>query len=135
MTTRESRTTTHKVILMHRMIMKVKNSKIEVDHIYHQPNDNRKSQLRLVTRSQNQCNRVISDYNTSGVKGISWDKRKNLWHAYISINYKRKSKYFESFEDAVNWRKTMEEKYHKEFAYQEPPSEYIEELKQLSEII
>lgn len=133
--TRESRKTTHKVIPMHRMVMGVTDGKIEVDHIYHQTNDNRKSQLRLVTKAQNQYNRSISKYNTSGVKGVSWSNKENKWRAYITIDLHRIEKRFDTFEEAVEYRKYLEEKYHGEFAYQEPPQEYIEELKQISETI
>lgn len=133
-TTRESRTTTHKVIPLHRMIMGVTDSKIEIDHKYHIPYDNRREYLREVNKSENQQNRVISEYNTSGVKGVSLDKRNNRWRSYITFNGKRTESIFEDFEEAVEYRKYLEEKYFKEFAYQEPPEEYIEELEQLKQI-
>ena len=45
-----------------------------IDHIFHKKFDNRKSQLRFVTHSQNQMNRDIGKNNTSGYRGISWHK-------------------------------------------------------------
>lgn len=44
-----------------------------VDHINHHPEDNRKTNLRIITRSQNSMNQKESLVNTSGVKGVSWN--------------------------------------------------------------
>ena len=39
--------------------------------------------------------------NTSGVKGVCWDKKRNRWAASISVNKKRHTRRFESFEHAI----------------------------------
>ena len=125
-----------KSALMHRLMMDVLNDdSVFVDHIYHNTRDNRKLQLRLASPTQNLCNSKIRINNTSGVTGVNWNKNRKKWYACLTYNKKVYSKSFCTFEEAVEYRKYLEEKYHKEFAYQEPPLEYIEELRQLSESV
>jgi hypothetical protein len=45
--------------------------------------DNRRSNLREATTSQNGGNKRISTANKSGYKGVSWDKRKKKWNAQV----------------------------------------------------
>ena len=47
------------VVSMHRLILNVTDRKLQVDHIYHHKNDNRKSQLRIVTNRQNSRNQSL----------------------------------------------------------------------------
>ena len=57
---------------------------------------------------------AIKSNNTSGVKGVSWNKRNGKWEAYISLKNKRKwLGCFSDKQDAVNARKEAEEKYFK----------------------
>lgn len=50
--------------------------------------------------------------NTSGVKGVSWNKSKEAWDAYINIHGKRiRLGRYAKFEDAVKARKRAEEEY------------------------
>ena len=52
--------------------------------------------------------------NTSGVKGVSWNKEKEAWDAYINIHGKRiRLGRYAKFEDAVKARKQAEEEYFK----------------------
>lgn len=89
----------------------------KVDHIKHINYDNRKSQLRPVTSSQNMMNRKPNKNNKSGYKGVSWHNSKNKWSAYIGENNKRHQKDFNDFDEAVKQRKEWEEKYFGEFSY------------------
>ena len=51
-------------------------------------------------------------HNTSGVKGVTWDKETRKWYAYISIHRKRISLgRFRDFEEAVKVRKAAEDEY------------------------
>lgn len=55
----------------------------EVDHINGDPSDNRMDNLRVVTHSNNLRNAKRPRDNTSGIIGVSWDKRLNKWIAKI----------------------------------------------------
>jgi hypothetical protein len=108
----------YKLVRLHRFIMNVKDSKMLVDHINHDTLDNRKINLRIVTRSQNNMNKGLSSNNDSGIAGVRWDENRMKWTAYITINYNRMYLgYFNNFEDAVKARKEAEEKYFGEYSY------------------
>ena len=50
--------------------------------------------------------------NTSGVKGVSWNKEKGAWDAYINLHGGRiRLGRYTKFEDAVKARKRAEEEY------------------------
>jgi hypothetical protein len=74
---------------MHRIIMGVTDSKIEVDHRDHDGLSNIESNLRLATFAENAYNTGASKRNTSGYKGASWDKSRGKWTAHISFNGKQ----------------------------------------------
>jgi len=71
-----------KTILMHRCIMGFKN-KYVTDHINGDKLDNRKDNLRVCTQSQNIANSKKSKLNTSGYKGVCYDKRLKRYRSYI----------------------------------------------------
>jgi len=107
-------------IKLHRYIMDIHNGDpaILVDHINHNKNDNRRENLRIVNTPQNSMNKGLTKRNTSGVAGVSYDKRDKRWDAYINWNYKKISLgSFADFNDAVKARKDAEEKYFGEFSY------------------
>lgn len=62
-----------------------------VDHINGTRTDNRRINLRRCDDATNQKNMSLYSTNTSGVVGISWDKRTSKWAAYISINSVQKN--------------------------------------------
>jgi hypothetical protein len=61
---------------------------LEVDHINMDGLDNRRANLRICTHQENNLNKKISRNNTSGYKGVSWDKWHKKWRSYISVNGK-----------------------------------------------
>lgn len=71
-----------KSIYMHRLVRKVP-STLEVDHINGNKLDNRKVNLRKVTSSQNKCNRPLQRNNSSGLRGVIWNKQRGKWMAQI----------------------------------------------------
>lgn len=103
-------------IKLHRYLMNAENGDI-LDHINRKKYDNRKINLRLVTASQNCINITKRKDNTSGITGVNWNSRDEVWESYIGINneqiYLGK---FDYFEDAVDIRKEAEEKYHGEYS-------------------
>jgi hypothetical protein len=54
-----------------------------VDHINHNGLDNRRTNLRVCTRVQNQGNRKRNVNNVSGYKGVYLDGRRGHWVASI----------------------------------------------------
>ena len=102
-------------LLMHRLILNVLDDQ-EVDHINHNTNDNRKENLRIVTRSQNQMNASLRSNNTSGVTGVYFDNTYGYWVSKIQQDVLG---HFANFEDAVKVRKEAEEKYFGEYSYDE----------------
>jgi HNH endonuclease/AP2 domain len=45
-----------------------------------------RSNLRIATQSQNNCNRGKESTNKSGYKGVSWDKVNKKWLAHIQFH-------------------------------------------------
>ncbi|AJA41418.1 HNH endonuclease [Geobacillus virus E3] len=106
-----------KLVRMHRYILNAPKGK-DVDHINHVRHDNRKSNLRIVTRSQNNMNKGLQSNSTSGYKGVNFCKDRNKWKAVIKINGKNiHLGYFNNKEDAIKARKLVEEKYFGEYTY------------------
>lgn len=72
---------------MHRFIMNAHES-IKYDHINGNGLDNRKSNLRVCTPSQNTMNAPPQRNGTSKFKGVFWDNQKNKWACKIKFNGK-----------------------------------------------
>jgi hypothetical protein len=105
----------NKQLLLHKIIMDVGREQI-VDHIDRNPKNNKRSNLRFATRSQNNTNIKMRTDNNSGVTGVHWDKEKRKWVARINYDNKRvELGYFDKLEDAKIVRLNAEKKYHKEF--------------------
>lgn len=89
----------------------------EVDHKYLNKDDNRISTIRKATPSQNSSNRGIRSDNSSGYKGVSWNKKSNKWSAEITSNGQRKHLgYFEKIEDASAAYKSAATEQHGQFS-------------------
>lgn len=74
-------------VRMHRLINKTPEDK-QTDHINRNKLDNRKKNLRTVTSRENLMNTGLFAHNTSGYKGVSWDKSRNKFVAQIKVNQK-----------------------------------------------
>jgi hypothetical protein len=102
---------------MHRFIMNAPDG-LDVDHIRPMDTlDNRRSNLRLATESQNAMNRRIQSNSETGCKGVSRTAKSGNYRARITINGEviclgtRKTKKAAS---ALYWEAAL--KYHGEFA-------------------
>lgn len=94
-----------------------------IDHIDGQKENNRIENLRASSLSQNQHNSRISKNNTSGIKGVSWDKRSQKWVVQIKVNGKKANVgYFPGLEEAKEAARSVREKIHGEFARHERDS-------------
>jgi hypothetical protein len=88
-----------------------------IDHINGQRDDNRIINIRKVSNQQNSLNSKISKNNTSGIKGVYWDKSRNKWTVRLSID--GKCKFFKRFDDIDLAKLVIEEvrnKYHGKYA-------------------
>ena len=113
-------TNTDSQIMMHRLVLGLgeHDTTCDVDHIKHTKTDNRKSKLRVVSRSKNCINHSLYSNNKSGCSGVGWKKSNGLWYARLDINKRRMHLgYFDKYEDAVRARLKAEEKYYGEYSY------------------
>lgn len=105
-----------KQIRMHNVIMG-SNDLDDIDHINGIRHDNRKQNLRPCKHFQNIINSKTYSNNTSGRKGVYWDKTRNKWMAIITVNKQTINLgRFDNFKDAVLARENAEKIYHKEFS-------------------
>ena len=79
----------YKGVLLHRFLMEPPEG-LHVDHIDHNGLNNRRYNLRNVTRTVNQLNNRKQSNNTSGYRGVVWDKERNLFQAKIKLHGKQK---------------------------------------------
>jgi len=73
-------------MLMHRLILNMLNSKLQVDHLNHYTLDNRKCNIRICTQSDNLKNRMINKNNSTGYKGVVYNKSNKKFIAKIGVN-------------------------------------------------
>lgn len=78
-----------KHIYLHRMINNTPKG-MDTDHKNRNRLDNRRSNLRTFSRSQNMSN-TMQKNNTSGYRGVSWHKQRNKWTSRAKINGEYKS--------------------------------------------
>ena len=89
-----------KSLKIHRVIMNAPDG-MEVDHINHNPLDNRRENLRIVSHVVNMANRGRQTNNKTGVNGVYWNPRVKRFYAQINVNGKRKYLgCYKEFEDA-----------------------------------
>ena len=82
----------YKKYLVHRLIFLWHHGYLpdEVDHGDRSRQNGRIENLREATRPQNNANSPKKSFNTSGFKGVTWDKRRQKWLAQIQFNKKCK---------------------------------------------
>lgn len=88
----------------------------QIDHINGIRSDNRISNLREATANENARNRKIQKNNTSGIRGVEFNKNYLKWRASIRVD--KKSIFlgqFDNPQDAAKARKDAEELYHGKF--------------------
>ena len=86
-----------RTIWMHRELMNAPQG-LDVDHINSNTLDNRRNNLRLVTRAQNQHNRRKAGRQTSRFKGVHFRSQERLWAASIGGRFKSERTWLGRFE-------------------------------------
>lgn len=71
-------------IRLHKILLPSK--ELFCDHINGIRSDNRRCNLRLATNQQNVCNKGLQKNNSSGYKGVSFDKRRGKYYSSIMVN-------------------------------------------------
>lgn len=106
-----------KMLYMHRVILGVADSNVLCDHKNGNPLDNRRCNLRTCTASQNIMNVRLTSRNTSGFKGVFWNKNLHKWRVQIVANKKQiHIGHFQKKEEAAAAYAVAAEKYHGEYA-------------------
>ena len=84
----------------------------EIDHIDRVRNNNSINNLREVTSAENSKNTGMWGHNTSGFKGVSWNRATKKWVAYINVNstHKHLGTYLDFFA-AISARLRAEKRY------------------------
>ena len=81
----------YKTIRAHRLVWLLHYGKWPVnfiDHVNGNPSDNRIENLREASYAENNRNRSINRKNTSGFKGVTYDKSRRNWTAKITVGNK-----------------------------------------------
>lgn len=86
----------------------------QIDHINHKRDDNRLSNLRLVSHQENRKNSVLNSNNKSGYLGVHYDKCRKKWKSEICID--GKNKYLGRF-DCINDAISARERANKEYGF------------------
>jgi hypothetical protein len=101
--------------LMHRLIMSAPKGLL-VDHINRNGLDNRRTNLRIATNSENLQNQKRRADNSSGVKGVTWKSDRNTWRAQIRVGERRiHLGYFTEVDEAAKAYRNASIHYHGEF--------------------
>jgi len=89
----------------------------EVDHIDRNRKNNRASNLRPCTSTQNHTNTLKQSNNKSGYKGVCWDKKRGKWLSQIAFQKKHfHLGRYDRIEDAARAYDSAATKYFGEFA-------------------
>ncbi len=103
-------------IRMHVQIMNPPKG-MEVDHKDLDKLNNQDDNLRVCTSSQNKANKGLTTRNTSGYKGVSWNKKDKKWK--VAIDYDNHHIYLGRFDDVIEAAKAYDKAariYHGEYA-------------------
>lgn len=117
---------------LHRFIMNATINDPNIDHINGDRLDNRKINLRFVTKSFNAQNRKKKENTNSRYIGVNFNKKTNKWICELSFNYKKIQNCFEKEEHAAYWYNCLALKHYGPMAKIneiEKPDDFIEPIK------
>lgn len=99
----------NRTTLMHRFLMDARPGDPQVDHENRRRLDNRRDNLRMATRQENQHNQTPQRGRTSEYRGVSWNTRERKWYVFQKLDGRQV--YLGSYDDetvaagiARSWR-------------------------------
>lgn len=103
---------------IHRLIYQAHHGELPpvIDHIDGNPSNNSIDNLRCATVAQNQWNTKLKSNNTTGFKGVSFDKWNNRYRVEIKANGKLHSTSWKDIGDAKMYLELAREMLHGDFA-------------------
>ena len=87
-----------------------------IDHIDGVGSNNRIENLRSASVSENLCNTKINTVNTSGFKGVHFNKQKKKWQAKLCVRGKQIARAFQTKDLAIEFMELLRETAHGQFA-------------------
>lgn len=102
-------------IFMHRLVIEESDKNIYTDHINGNRLDNRRKNLRLVTPTQSLMNTCVRLKSTTGIKGVSFDKRMQKYEAYIHKGKKISLGFYKDIDKARIIRENAERELYGEY--------------------
>lgn len=104
-----------RMMLMHRVLSRVHDD-LQIDHRDGNGLNNRRANLRPATHADNQLNKSVRSDSRSGLKGVAWNERDQIWRAEIMRGGKKKYLgNFKSAEDAHAAYIAVVDEFHGEF--------------------
>lgn len=100
-------------VMLHHVVIGFPLNKLQVDHINGDKLDNRRCNLRVVTPRQNNANRGCNKNNSTGFKGVFFDKNKRKYT--VNVGQLQKKRYFGVFDDKESAAKAYDIAALKEF--------------------
>lgn len=89
----------------------------EMDHIDRNGVNDRWTNLRIVSRSENALNRDVQSNNASGARGVHWDETRSKWFVQVKKdNINHFIGRFDDFDEAIEARDRASAELHGEFA-------------------
>lgn len=115
-----------RLLSMHVELVKPEYGRIP-DHVSGRTLDNRRANLREATPSQNSHNSAKRKDNTSGVKGVSWNKQERKWRVRVMLNnISHEGGMFKYLGDAIVARKVLSSKLHGSFVRNSEATQYLQ---------
>ena len=97
---------------MHRLLLRPEPHE-DVDHINGDGLDNRRANLRAISRAENLINTGAFKTNKAGARGVCWYPAYAKWRAYITVAKKMKTLgYFATKEAAIDARRRAEDEFY-----------------------